>query len=91
MKTLLLISGSEVRIWEVENLEDAKYQLQRRIEKEGFEADRAYLINESAQLPAAQWVQEYYDKVKKFEKEENERPELLQYERLKRKFESEET
>lgn len=87
MKTLIMIKDDEVKVYNVEDEQWAKYQLQRRIEKENWVAEQAFLVDESQALPCKEWVREYEDKIAKIQLKIREAEEKAQFEYLKKKFE----
>jgi hypothetical protein len=87
MKTLILIRGDRYQLWSAENESDAKYHFKRRIEKEGFRATLAYLVDDTQKLPVEQWEKEYDEEEAKWYRADREAKELSEYERLKKKFE----
>ena len=64
----------------------AKYWFLRRIEKEGWEADEAYLVEESGKLPLSKWKEQEDRRQRKAEEEYQEEREKEEYERLKAKY-----
>lgn len=96
MKRLILIKDGEYSIGEVrtyglegkDTLGWAKYNYLRRIEKEGWYADEAYIVEDTDKLPLAKWLEQEERRQSKAEAERQEQFEKEQYERLKAKFES---
>ena len=92
MKTLIMVSLSDnVSRWSVKDRDDAKYQIQMRVEKEGFEAELAFLFSEGDAtaeiLPASKWVAEYWNEYHDIQAKMTADKERSEYERLKKKFE----
>lgn len=85
--TLILIQGQDVRFYEAKDKEEARYWFERRIEKDDFVADKAFLVNWDAELPVSDWAREYYEKKAKDEKKQRELEERTLFEKLKAKFE----
>lgn len=88
MKILILLKdhSDECRTWSVEDEDDARYQFLRRIEKEDFHADRAYLV-EGEGLPLKEWFEAHERKQERQEAQLRAQQEKAEYERLKKKFE----
>lgn len=89
--TVVLINDSKCQQWIASDLADAKYILQRRIEKDGFEAELGFFFKygdtSASILPVKEWVDDYYKNIVKIEREQSENREKQEYERLKRKYE----
>lgn len=75
-----------LRIWSVKDEADAKYQVQRRIEKEGYYGSLAYLVDDDAKLPVDEWITEYEAQQAKYRAQDIEASEKQEYERLRKKF-----
>ncbi len=65
----------------------AKYWFLRRIEKEGWEADEAYIVDESDKLPLSKWREQEERRREREEDKAQEEHEKEEYKRLKEKFE----
>ena len=88
-KILIMVKDDEVKLYlinEKNPIDWAKYQLQRRIEKEGWEASEAYLVNEKDALPVQKWVDDYWKEQEKIDQKLIEENEKKEFERLKKKF-----
>lgn len=89
-KILILIKDGEVRANSIEE-EDvmgwAKYWFQRKIEKEGWEAEEAYLVDNSSKLPVSKWARQFHEEIWRNEAKEFEQRERAKYEELKKKYE----
>lgn len=89
MALLILLKDydHECRTYSVTDEKDARYQYLRRIEKEGWYADRAFIV-EGDGLPLKEWLVEEEERQFKAEKKERDRKEREEFERLKKKFEA---
>lgn len=89
MRTLILTNGShnECRLWEVKDIDDAKYRWNRIAEKEGIEFDMVYLVCEADKMPTEDWALERHSEQYERSQKDTEERERLEYERLKNKFE----
>jgi hypothetical protein len=85
MSLVVLVKGDEVRICTAKDESDARYHFLRRIEKEGFRADKAYMADEK-ELPIEEWWIEAERAELRREKARIEQEERAQYERLKEKY-----
>jgi hypothetical protein len=85
MSFVILIKGDECRIYTAKDEGDARYHFLRRIEKEGFHAEKAYMADEK-ELPLGEWWIEAERAELKREKIRIEQEERTQYERLKEKY-----
>lgn len=77
---------TEFWIYQVADKAGAKYVVQRRVEKDGFDTARAYLVDETNEVPAVEWVKEYHELLADREKERSEITERQEFIRLYKKF-----
>jgi len=85
MSLVVLVQGDKVRIYAAKDEEDARYHFLRRIEKEGFFAERAYMADEK-ELPVGEWWLDAERAKLAREKARIEQEERAYYERLKEKY-----
>lgn len=89
MPILILLKDHdhECRTYSVTDEKDARYQYLRRIEKESWYADRAFIV-EGDGLPLKDWLEAEEERQFKYQKDECDRKEREEFERLKKKFEA---
>ena len=90
MKTLVILFSGYNRgyeLWDVEDEKDAAFRIKRRIEKEGKEASRAWLVSDEQELDVKKIIDDYYNEEARQARELAAASERREYERLKKKFE----
>ncbi len=85
-KAILVYDNGDVEVVAAERGEDARYWVERRIEKEGKVAIEGYWVIPDNMLPVCDWVTEYGVRLAKENAEYHERQERRAYERLKKKY-----
>ena len=85
-KLIIIFDDGSCETFDNSELSDAKYWIERRLEKSGKYATEAYLIPTEQQLDVKNIIGNYEERQAKYEREIAERKEKALFEQLKTKY-----
>ena len=77
-------NGEWEELGEVKDVSGARYWIERRIEKCGYEAVEGWLASE--QIDVSKFVKEYHKRCDKYAEEQREQNDRREFERLSKKY-----